>query len=139
LVLGCDADLLSHFDELAAHDCLPTLDDLLDQASIIRERYACQTAYEQSLDKAEQEEAPSRTKFSQGSAWTQAVAPEAPIALLDPDSNMPGLEDIPDEPAENASGVEEPSAEIPATADPKEASSKSRNTEGGPQNHKESP
>ncbi|KAJ7847404.1 hypothetical protein B0H13DRAFT_2362517 [Mycena leptocephala] len=103
LVLGCDSDLLSHFDELASHDCLPTLDDLLDQASIIRERYACQTAYEQSLDKAEQEEAPSRTKFSQ-----------------DPDSDIPGLEDIPDEPAENVSGVGEPSAEIPATADPKE-------------------
>ncbi|KAJ6549750.1 hypothetical protein B0H19DRAFT_883435, partial [Mycena capillaripes] len=59
LVLGCDTDLLTHFDELAKHDCLPTIDDLLEQASIIRERYTCQTAYEQSLDQSEQDGASS--------------------------------------------------------------------------------
>jgi hypothetical protein len=58
---------LSHFDELAENDCLPTLDDLLEQASILRERYASQTAYEQSLDKAKQDGALPRSKFPQGS------------------------------------------------------------------------
>ncbi|KAJ7936184.1 hypothetical protein B0H13DRAFT_1589778, partial [Mycena leptocephala] len=70
LVLGCESDLLTHFDELAENNCPPTLDDLLEQASIIRERYACQTAYEQSLDQAEQDEASARTKFPTGTPWT---------------------------------------------------------------------
>ncbi|KAJ7876604.1 hypothetical protein B0H13DRAFT_2548460, partial [Mycena leptocephala] len=72
IVLGCESDLLTHFDELAVNDCLPTLEDLLDQASIIRERYASQPAYEQSLDKAEQDKASTRTKFPQGSPWTSS-------------------------------------------------------------------
>ncbi|KAJ7824426.1 hypothetical protein B0H13DRAFT_1658521 [Mycena leptocephala] len=72
IVLGCESDLLTHFDELAVNDCLPTLEDLLDQAGIIRERYASQPAYEQSLDKAEQDKASTRTKFPQGSPWTSS-------------------------------------------------------------------
>ncbi|KAJ7939559.1 hypothetical protein B0H13DRAFT_2300240 [Mycena leptocephala] len=47
IVLGCESDLLSHFDELAAQNLLPTLDDLLEQAAIIRERYTSQAAYDQ--------------------------------------------------------------------------------------------
>ncbi|KAJ7832573.1 hypothetical protein B0H14DRAFT_3142868, partial [Mycena olivaceomarginata] len=85
LVLGCDTDLLAHFDELAAHDCLQTLEDLLEQASIIRERYACQTVYEQSLDKLEQDGASSRTKFPEGSKQTPATAPDASAAESEAD------------------------------------------------------
>ncbi|KAJ6530368.1 hypothetical protein DFH09DRAFT_1044864 [Mycena vulgaris] len=83
LVLECDTDLLTHFNELAENDCLPTHDDLLEQASIIRERYACQTAYEQSLDKAEQDDASSRTKFPEGSIlpWTLPPRPSRPSSL----------------------------------------------------------
>ncbi|KAJ6584221.1 hypothetical protein B0H10DRAFT_1833009, partial [Mycena sp. CBHHK59/15] len=33
LVLGVDLDILAHSDELAAHNILPSLDDLLDQAN----------------------------------------------------------------------------------------------------------
>ncbi|KAJ6563964.1 hypothetical protein B0H19DRAFT_1285077 [Mycena capillaripes] len=108
IVLGCESDLLTYFDELAANDCLPTLDDLLEHASIIRERYACQTAYEQSLDKAEQDTASTRTKFPEGSAWTPANVPE-----------------------------EHTAAQTPHYTDPKEASSKSSNDEDGPKTHKE--
>ncbi|KAJ7886975.1 hypothetical protein B0H13DRAFT_1451991, partial [Mycena leptocephala] len=77
IVLGCESDLLTHFDELAVNDCLPTLEDLLDQAGIIRERYASQPAYEQSLDKAEQDKASTRTKFPQGSPWTSSSVPKS--------------------------------------------------------------
>ncbi|KAJ7808146.1 hypothetical protein B0H14DRAFT_2525469 [Mycena olivaceomarginata] len=56
-------NLLGHFDALAAKTELPTLNELLKHASLLRERYASQTAYEQSLDKAEQDDAEPRTKF----------------------------------------------------------------------------
>ncbi|KAJ7110688.1 hypothetical protein C8R44DRAFT_934414 [Mycena epipterygia] len=78
LVLGVDSesDLLIHFDELAAHDCLPSLDDLLDQASILRERYASQAAYEQSLSREEYDQASTRTKIPSGSPWTPMGIPQ---------------------------------------------------------------
>ncbi|KAJ7914637.1 hypothetical protein B0H13DRAFT_1872761 [Mycena leptocephala] len=97
LVLECDTDLLKYFDELAENDCLPTLDDLLEHASVIRERYACQTAYEQSLDKTDHDSAPSRTKVPQGSIWTPPTARKAPTAEHDDDADMPGLDEIPDD------------------------------------------
>ncbi|KAJ7608563.1 hypothetical protein FB45DRAFT_877167 [Roridomyces roridus] len=71
LVLGCETDLVSHFDALVTTNRLPTLHDLLRQARILRERYACQAAYDQSLDKEEQDRAESRTKFHEGSPWTR--------------------------------------------------------------------
>ncbi|KAJ7876307.1 hypothetical protein B0H14DRAFT_3130444, partial [Mycena olivaceomarginata] len=121
LILGCDTDILAHFDELAAHDCLPTLEDLLEQASIIRERYACQTAYEQSLDKLEQDGASSRTKFPEGSKQTLATSPNASAAESDADTDMPGLDDIPDddEPAPLGEDLE-PSIGISTTPEPAE-------------------
>jgi hypothetical protein len=70
LILGCKADLLGHFDALAAKTELPTLDELLKHASLLRERYASQAAYKQSLDKAEQDDAEPHTKFPVGSTWT---------------------------------------------------------------------
>ncbi|KAJ7916584.1 hypothetical protein B0H13DRAFT_1871042 [Mycena leptocephala] len=97
LVLECDTDLLKYFDELAENDCLPTLDDLLEHASVIRERYAYQTAYEQSLDKTDHDSAPSRTKVPQGSIWTPPTARKAPTAEHDDDADMPGLDEIPDD------------------------------------------
>ncbi|KAF7371606.1 hypothetical protein MVEN_00016000 [Mycena venus] len=139
LVLGCDTDLLAHFDELAANDCLPTLDDLLEQASIIREHYACQTAYEQSLDKEEQDGASSRTKFPQGSTWTPPTSPEASADEPDADADMPGLDEIPDdeEPAPHREAPE-PSVNIPITPEPTEPTAKSHEEEG-PKIHKELP
>ncbi|KAF7334057.1 hypothetical protein MVEN_02311300 [Mycena venus] len=139
LVLGCDTDLLAHFDELAANDCLPTLDDLLEQASIIRERYACQMAYEQSLDKEEQDGASSRTKFPQGSTWTPPTSREACATEPDADADMPGLDEIPDddEPALHREAPE-PSVNIPTTPEPTEPTAKSHEEEG-PKIHKESP
>lgn len=136
IVLGCDSDLLAHFDELAANDCLPTLNDLLDQASIIRERYACQTAYDQSLDKIEQDEVPERTKFPEGSVWTPSNAPEPPAVSLDPDVDMPDPKDIPNDPKDTSD--DEPAAEG-ASAVPEEASPESTADKDGPKIHKEPP
>ncbi|KAJ7890217.1 hypothetical protein B0H13DRAFT_2277135 [Mycena leptocephala] len=78
--------------EVKDNDALPTLDDLLEQASILRERYASQTAYEQSLDHAEHDEAGVRSKFPEGSTWTPPCAPEEPTSKPDADVNavMPG-------------------------------------------------
>ncbi|KAF8166721.1 hypothetical protein K438DRAFT_1528770, partial [Mycena galopus ATCC 62051] len=76
LVLECKDDLLAHFDNLATTKKLPSFDELLAHTSVIRERYASQTAYEQSLDKAEQDEASARKKFPEGSPWTPQCAPE---------------------------------------------------------------
>ncbi|KAF7371884.1 hypothetical protein MVEN_00045600 [Mycena venus] len=131
-------NLLSHFDELAAHDCLPTLGDLMEQASIIRERYACQTAYEQSLDKEEQDGASSRTKFPQGSTWTPPTAREASATEPDADADMPGLDEIPDDDEAPSHHKEpEPSIETPTMPEPNEPTAKSH--EEGPKSHKEPP
>ncbi|KAJ7697655.1 hypothetical protein B0H17DRAFT_1130259 [Mycena rosella] len=122
------------------HNCLPTLDDLLKQASIIRERYASQTAYEQSLDKSEQEDASSRTKFPEGSPWTPPRAPEELAAPSDGvDSEMPGLADIPDEPEEDVSSGDAPSADAPPVADPTNTGAKSNEQKDGPKAHREPP
>jgi hypothetical protein len=130
---------LAHFDELAAHDCLPTLEDLLEQASIIRERYACQTVYEQSLDKLEQDGASSRTKFPEGSKQTLVTSPNTSAAESDADTDMPGLDDIPDddEPAPLGEDLE-PSIGISTTPEPAEPTGKSQEEEG-PKTHKEPP
>ncbi|KAJ7872195.1 hypothetical protein B0H14DRAFT_3131668 [Mycena olivaceomarginata] len=138
LVLGCDTDLLAHFDELAAHDCLPTLEDLLEQASIIRERYACQTAYKQSLDKLEQDGASSRTKFpGRFQADPQRLHPTLLLPSRRQTPICPGLDDIPDdaEPAPLGEDLE-PSIGISTTPEPAEPTGKSQEEEG-PKTHKE--
>jgi hypothetical protein len=134
IVLGCDSDLLTHFDELAANDGHPTLNDLLDQASIIRERYTCEMAYDQSLDKTKQDDAPERTKFPKGSVWTPSNASEPPAVPLDLDVNMPDPKDIPDDPKDTSD--DEPAAEGPSTV-PEEASPESAADKDGPKIHKE--
>ncbi|KAF8210685.1 hypothetical protein K438DRAFT_1569424, partial [Mycena galopus ATCC 62051] len=94
LILGCKNDLLSHFDDVTAKNKLPTLEELLTEAAIMRERYASQAAYDQSLDKAGQEEATPHTKFPAGSAWTPPCAPEIPEPAqpnADADADMPDV------------------------------------------------
>ncbi|KAF8144094.1 hypothetical protein K438DRAFT_1910977 [Mycena galopus ATCC 62051] len=121
LVFGCKDDLLTHFDDLAVKKKLPTFDALLAQASIIREHYASQTAYDQSLDKAEQDEASARTKFHPGSSWTPPCAPETPAATApDSDAEMPDLAETRDD-------------------DPNEVPSKSTSDKDGPKVHEELP
>ncbi|KAJ7836008.1 hypothetical protein B0H13DRAFT_1913305 [Mycena leptocephala] len=136
IVLGCDSDLLTHFEELAANDCLPTLNDLLDQASIIRERYACQAAYDQSLDKSDQDAAAERTKFPEGSVWTPSNAPEPPAVPLDPDINMADPKDVPNDPKDTSD--DEPSPEGPSIV-PDQDSPESVADKDGPKIHKEPP
>ncbi|KAJ7155664.1 hypothetical protein C8R46DRAFT_910243 [Mycena filopes] len=83
LILECDGDLLEHFDELAASDALPTLEDLLEHATTLRARYASHAAYERSLDKSEHDDTPSSWKTPDGSPWTAPCAPETPIPDTD--------------------------------------------------------
>ncbi|KAJ7343048.1 hypothetical protein DFH08DRAFT_811370 [Mycena albidolilacea] len=111
---------------------LPTLDELLKHASILRERYASQTAYEQSLDKAEQDNTEPHTKFPAGSTWTRLCAPETPTAEpdADEDTDMPGLADIPEDTdsTDKTRDADEPANEIPP---------KTKADEDGPKFHKE--
>ncbi|KAJ7793699.1 hypothetical protein B0H14DRAFT_2622596 [Mycena olivaceomarginata] len=51
LQLGIDGDFQAHFDKLKGCDALPTLDNLIYHAEVIRVRYAPQTTYELSLSK----------------------------------------------------------------------------------------
>ncbi|KAF8168605.1 hypothetical protein K438DRAFT_2064437 [Mycena galopus ATCC 62051] len=139
LVLGCKDDLLTHFDDLAVKKKLPTFDVLLAQASIIRERYASQTAYDQSLDKAEQDEASARTKFPPGSSWTPPCAPETPAATApDSDAEMPDLAEILDDEVDENQDDNEPTAKVPRT-EPNEVPSKSTADKDGPKIHEELP
>ncbi|KAJ7721769.1 hypothetical protein B0H16DRAFT_1896326 [Mycena metata] len=94
LILGCDVDLLQHFDEIVVEDVLPSFEDLLEHAHMLHQRYASQAAYERSLDRFEHDEAAPSEKFPQGTAWTAPCAPEAPLAEPDEDAEMPGLADI---------------------------------------------
>ncbi|KAJ7870106.1 hypothetical protein B0H14DRAFT_3440329 [Mycena olivaceomarginata] len=132
LILGCKADLLGHFDALEAKTELPTLDDLLKHASILRERYANQTAYEQSLDKAEQDDAEPRTKFPAGSTWT--AEPDA-----DEDTDMPGLADIPEDTdsTDETQDADEPAVNAPSNTEQNEIPPKAKADEDGPKFHKE--
>ncbi|KAJ7692191.1 hypothetical protein B0H17DRAFT_1200535 [Mycena rosella] len=113
LILGIDSDsdILEHFKQLAEIDCLPTLDELLDHAKLLRERYASQAAYDQSLSTEDYDEASSRSKI--------------PADLLDiPDDSAPAE-------TEPLHGDEDaPPPEIPAAPEPKDE---------GPKFHKETP
>jgi hypothetical protein len=57
LILNVETDILAHFSALATAKKLPTLDDLVAKADTIRQRYASQTAYDQSLSKSEYDKA----------------------------------------------------------------------------------
>ncbi|KAJ7025244.1 hypothetical protein C8F04DRAFT_921804, partial [Mycena alexandri] len=81
-------DLLEHVDELAAHDALPTLEDLLGHARVLRECYATQGAYERSLDKSEHDDASQTENFPEGLTWTPPCAPEA--LIIEPDKPLNG-------------------------------------------------
>ncbi|KAJ7142580.1 hypothetical protein C8R44DRAFT_865908 [Mycena epipterygia] len=131
-ILGIDpeSDLHAHFEMLAAHDILPSLDDLLGHASVLRERYATQMAYEQSLSKAEYDDASPEGKVPSGSPWT---APCAPAPQPEGEDNMPGLSEIPDDSAQ-APDVD---ADDPPAENPEQDILKSKAGKDGPKFHAE--
>jgi hypothetical protein len=142
LILGCKDDLLTHFGNLASTKKLPTFDELLAQASVIRERYGSQAAYDQSLDKAEQEEAAARTKFPAGSSWTPPCALQTPApAQPHTDAEIPDLSEIPNDDVGEVQDENEPTARAPRTTESDEVPSKSTadKLEDGPKVHKELP
>ncbi|KAJ7020892.1 hypothetical protein C8F04DRAFT_1224175 [Mycena alexandri] len=69
LILGIDSDIHTHFQELSAIDCLPTLDDLLEHAADLRRRFASQAAYDLALSKAEYDGETPSAKAPRGSPW----------------------------------------------------------------------
>ncbi|KAJ7167969.1 hypothetical protein C8R46DRAFT_898893 [Mycena filopes] len=77
IILGVDSDIHLHFEELAELKCLPTLEDLLEHAANLRERFASQPAYDRSLSKAEYDETSADDKAPTGSPWIARSAPEA--------------------------------------------------------------
>ncbi|KAJ7775506.1 hypothetical protein B0H16DRAFT_1757012 [Mycena metata] len=97
LILGCENDLISHFDQLAENDASPTLEDLLKHGSVLRARYASQPAYKRSLDKEEHDKASSEVKVPDGSPWTSPCAPDTCINedAETPDAADPPLEATP--------------------------------------------
>ncbi|KAJ7742234.1 hypothetical protein B0H16DRAFT_1728188 [Mycena metata] len=123
LVLECDADLIQHFDDLAAKTAIPTLEDLLEHAHVLRECYATQAAYERAVDKSEHEEAEAHERFPEGTAWTAPCAPEVPLAGPDADAEMPEPTEILDTPS--------------APDIPEEPTATSQKPPAGPQTHKE--
>ncbi|KAK7012556.1 hypothetical protein R3P38DRAFT_3324130 [Favolaschia claudopus] len=94
LVLGIDTDIHQHFEDLAAADALPTLDELLLHAAVLRQRYASQSAYNQSLSKAEYE-ANTHSQIPTGTAWigsstsAPAVTPSTPDETPAPATEQP--------------------------------------------------
>jgi hypothetical protein len=120
IFLGIESDIHVHFEELAAHDILLSLEDLLEQGTILRERYASQPAYDQSLAKREHDSAPARSKLPSGSPWTPPCAAEKDSAPeCETDTDIPGLADIPDDSADPAEINMDHSPEIPAEDTPK--------------------
>ncbi|KAJ6542183.1 hypothetical protein DFH09DRAFT_1322530 [Mycena vulgaris] len=99
LILGVDADsdLLSHSDELAENNCLLTLQDLLDHACVVRQRYTSQAAYEQSLSTEDYNVADPASRAPKGSPWGRACAPPEPQpGATDSEPDMVGAHDSPD-------------------------------------------
>ncbi|KAJ7723584.1 hypothetical protein B0H16DRAFT_1666140 [Mycena metata] len=103
LILGVDSDIHAHFEELAAIDALPTLDDLLEHAADLRARFASQAAYDLALSKGEYDSASPSAKAPKGSPWKSrspaepVSAPEKPVESEGEDElEMPGLADIHD-------------------------------------------
>ncbi|KAJ7727496.1 hypothetical protein B0H14DRAFT_3619565 [Mycena olivaceomarginata] len=111
-------DLLTHFGNLASTKKLPTFDELLAQASVIRERYGSQAAYDQSLDKAKKRQQHPHT-----------------------DAEIPDLSEIPNDDVGEVQDENEPTARAPRTTESDEVPSKSTadKLEDGPKVHKELP
>ncbi|KAJ7266414.1 hypothetical protein B0H12DRAFT_1010765 [Mycena haematopus] len=78
LILGIDTDIQSHFEALAASDALPTLEDLLEHAETLCNRYASQNAYDQALSAEEYDQAIPEMKAPKGTPWTAPSAPTIP-------------------------------------------------------------
>ncbi|KAJ7737529.1 hypothetical protein B0H16DRAFT_1762389, partial [Mycena metata] len=113
LILGVDSDIHAHFEELAAIDALPTLDDRLEHAANLRARFASQAAYDLALSKGEYDSESPSAKAPKGSAWKSRSPAEPPSAPEKPvesggedESEMPGLADIHDGPKVHAETAE---------------------------------
>ncbi|KAJ7271364.1 hypothetical protein B0H12DRAFT_1303319 [Mycena haematopus] len=112
LILGMDTDIHSHFEALAASDALPTLDDLLEHAETLCNRYASQNAYNQALSAEEYNQAIPETNAPKGTPWTPPSAPAAiPDAEADAEEDPPSLADNTDDSEDE---VDAPPSEAPA-------------------------
>lgn len=129
LILNIETDILAHFSALAAAKNLPTLDDLVAKADTIRQRYASQTAYDQSLSKSEYVKADPVSQVPSGAPWNSKSTAEAtPENTVD---DMPGLADIPED--------SEPVVDVPLESAVPPANTKTTDSKEGPKIHCEAP
>ncbi|KAK6969585.1 hypothetical protein R3P38DRAFT_2814150 [Favolaschia claudopus] len=114
VVLGVE-DLYEHFERLAETNSLPTLDELLVQASILRRRYASQTAYNESLSSSEYEAAKAEDRAPRGST----LAPPSSNPDPSPPSPEPEVDaDMPADGEEDSHPAPEVQTEVDAQASP---------------------
>lgn len=107
LILGISDDIHNHFESLVKSKTLPTLDELLLKAAVLRRRYASQTAYNESLLQDEYAAACTEDKAPSGSAWMPSSSIPAAIPFdANSDIDMPAAE------AEDESH-EPPEADVP--------------------------
>jgi hypothetical protein len=106
------------------------LDDLVAKADTIRQRYASQTAYDQSSSKSEYDKADPVSQVPSGTPWnSNSTADATPESTAD---DMPGLADIPED-SEPAVDVPPESAVLPT------ANAKATESKEGPKTHREAP
>ncbi|KAF9048061.1 hypothetical protein BDZ89DRAFT_1127021 [Hymenopellis radicata] len=78
--------LLPHFEELAARDALPNLDELLEHADTLVTRYMSASGYRTALSSSRLERAPAIHRFPIGRSWVAQAEPSEP----DPSTDNPG-------------------------------------------------
>ncbi|KAK6974153.1 hypothetical protein R3P38DRAFT_3332074 [Favolaschia claudopus] len=122
VVLGVE-DLYEHFERLAETNSLPTLDELLVQASILRRRYASQTAYNESLSSSEYEAAKAEDRAPRGSTLASPSSnpnpsPPSPEPEVDADMPADGEEDSHPAP-EVQTEVDAQASPLPSKNEPK--------------------
>ncbi|PBK92339.1 hypothetical protein ARMGADRAFT_1105106 [Armillaria gallica] len=74
LHLADHKDILSHFNDLAIRNSLPTLDTLLGHAEILVKRYASTTAADLALSLSDDASVPETYKIPLGKSWISQVA-----------------------------------------------------------------
>lgn len=74
LHLANQKDILSHFNDLAIQNSLPTLDTLLDHVETLVKHYASTTAADLSLSLSDDTSVPETHKVPLGKPWTSQVA-----------------------------------------------------------------
>ncbi|KAJ7776977.1 hypothetical protein DFH07DRAFT_865690 [Mycena maculata] len=120
LFFGVD-NLLQYLDDLATSNRLPTLEALLENASLLTDRYVSQAATEHALDTREATSNEYDNQVPEGSPWVPKRSVAQPDPTTDDEDTMPGLVEI-----------EDPAPPVDAPEEEKEK-------DEGPKHHQEIP